>query len=112
MDDWVLATYNIPSVTGEIGNESDFLDEWTVSSENKAFEILTQNQPWLEHTYLKIGSQLRFKPQKYQILKESEVNATVVPEPKKPAAAPITILDNDLFLQLNQSNVVPSSYNI
>jgi hypothetical protein len=43
MDDWVLATYNIPSVTGEIGNESDFLDEWTVSSENKAFEILTQN---------------------------------------------------------------------
>ena len=37
MDDWVLATYNIPSVTGEIGNESDFNDEWTAKSKNMAY---------------------------------------------------------------------------
>ena len=37
MDDWILATYNIPSVTGEIGNEDDFIDEWTVQSADKAY---------------------------------------------------------------------------
>jgi hypothetical protein len=28
MDDWILATFNIPSVTGELGNENDFIEEW------------------------------------------------------------------------------------
>jgi hypothetical protein len=37
MDDWILATYNIPSVTGEIGNIEDFIEEWTVKSSDKAF---------------------------------------------------------------------------
>ena len=32
MDDWILSNYNIPSVTGEIGNEGDFIDEWTAKS--------------------------------------------------------------------------------
>lgn len=51
MDDWILATYNIPSITGEIGNIDDFIDEWTVISADKAFEIVTANEPWLEHTF-------------------------------------------------------------
>lgn len=56
MDDWILATYNIPSVTGEIGNEADFQDEWTVQSPQKAYQITRDNIAWLEHTYQKIGT--------------------------------------------------------
>ena len=76
MDDWVLATYNIPSVTGEIGNESDFVEEWTVSSPEKAYDIISKNQPWLEHTYHKIGSQLKLTPSKYQLAKDQQVPPT------------------------------------
>jgi hypothetical protein len=43
MDDWILSTYNIPAVTGEIGDESDFRDEWTVNSADKAYEIISSN---------------------------------------------------------------------
>ena len=70
MDDWILSTYNIPAVTGEIGDESDFRDEWTVNSADKAYEIISSNQPWLEHTYLKLGSQLKMAPSKYKVAKE------------------------------------------
>ena len=65
MDDWILATYNIPSVTGEIGSIDDFIDEWTVKSADKAYQIVTENQPWLEHTFQKIGTQLKMKPVTY-----------------------------------------------
>lgn len=51
MDDWILSTYNIPSVTGEIGNENDFINEWTVQSADKAYQITSDNLPWIEHTY-------------------------------------------------------------
>ena len=73
MDDWVLATYNIPSVTGEIGNVDDFKEEWTVNSADKAYEIISSNQPWLEHTYLKLGSQLKMAPSKYKVLKNQDI---------------------------------------
>ena len=56
MDDWILATYNIPSITGEIGNIEDFIDEWTVKSADKAYELVTQNEPWIEHTFQKVGT--------------------------------------------------------
>jgi hypothetical protein len=36
MDDWVLATYNIPSVTAELGNESQYEAEWTVKNKETA----------------------------------------------------------------------------
>jgi len=66
MDDWILATFNIPSVTGELGNESEFIDEWTIKDSDKAFKILIDNNPWVEHTYHKIGSQLALDPVKYE----------------------------------------------
>lgn len=43
MDDWVLQTYNIPSVTAELGNDSDFLQGWTVKSKETAFDICKDN---------------------------------------------------------------------
>ena len=58
MDDWVLATYNIPSVTGEIGNQADFEDEWTAKSKERAYQIVRDNNPWIEHTLKKIGTQV------------------------------------------------------
>tara|TARA_B110000285_G_scaffold103429_1_gene117730 strand:+ start:265 stop:435 length:171 start_codon:yes stop_codon:yes gene_type:complete len=56
MDDWVLATFNIPSVTGELGNQDDFIEEWQVKSADMAWSILSDNTNWIEHTYHKIGS--------------------------------------------------------
>jgi hypothetical protein len=58
MDDWVLATYNIPSVTGEIGNSNDFIDEWTAKSLDKAYSIVNDNSPWIEHVLKKVGTQI------------------------------------------------------
>lgn len=65
MDDWVLATFNIPSVTGELGNQDDFIEEWQVKSSDLAWNILKDNNNWIEHTYHKIGSQLAMDPIKY-----------------------------------------------
>jgi len=28
MDDWVLSTFNIPSITNELGTEDQFVDAW------------------------------------------------------------------------------------
>ena len=67
MDDWVLATFNIPSVTGELGNQDDFIEEWQVKSSDMAWNILTDNTNWIEHTYHKIGSQLSMDPIKYNV---------------------------------------------
>jgi hypothetical protein len=39
MDDWVLATYNIPSVTAELGDENQYLGEWTVKDRSTALSI-------------------------------------------------------------------------
>jgi hypothetical protein len=65
MDDWVLATFNIPSVTGELGNQDDVIEEWQVKSSDLAWNILKDNNNWIEHTYHKIGSQLAMDPIKY-----------------------------------------------
>jgi hypothetical protein len=67
MDDWVLATFNIPSVTGELGNQDDFIEEWQVKSADMAWSILSDNTNWIEHTYHKIGSQLSMDPIKYNV---------------------------------------------
>jgi len=74
MDDWVLATYNIPSVTAELGNENDFLSEWTVKDNLTAFNICKDNFNFLEHTFMKLGNQIAFKPVAYK----KNLNSSVI----------------------------------
>lgn len=56
MDDWVLQTLGIPSVTNELGDEHQFHREWEVVSREAARDIVLENSPWLEFTFEKIGS--------------------------------------------------------
>ncbi len=37
MDDWIVKSYNIPSVTVELGNNHDFIYEWKIESAETAF---------------------------------------------------------------------------
>jgi soluble cytochrome b562 len=51
MDDWVLATLNIPSVTAELGRENQYIYEWEIKDYQTGFDIVEENQPWLESVY-------------------------------------------------------------
>ena len=86
MDDWVLATYNIPSVTGEIGNESDFNDEWTAKSKNMAYEIVRDNHLWIEHTLKKIGTQIQLEPKHITFSNEAKSDKKEVAKKPLPKA--------------------------
>ena len=55
MDDWILQSFNIPSVTAELGRENQYLEQWQVKSSDTAFEIMTENTGWWEHTINKLG---------------------------------------------------------
>ena len=52
MDDYVAATYKIPSITSEIGYMDQFLQDWVVKSKEIAFDIVRLNQKWLDYVYL------------------------------------------------------------
>lgn len=66
MDDWVLQTLGIPSVTNELGNENQFHRSWEVQSREIARDIVLENTPWLEFVYEKIGVQLAMEPLWYE----------------------------------------------
>jgi hypothetical protein len=61
MDDWILDTYGIPSITSELGNDEQYKDYWQNRSPGEALSILKDNQEWIEHIYLKAGSQISFE---------------------------------------------------
>ena len=56
MDDWILATFNIPSVTNELGTDSQFSNGWVVNNAQEAFNICKDNSEWIEFVYQKMGS--------------------------------------------------------
>lgn len=66
MDDYILATFGIPSITNELGNETQYIGEWTVKSKDEAFKICDDNSHWLEHTYKKMGNQVALTPVYYK----------------------------------------------
>ena len=66
MDDWVLATFNIPSVTAELGDENQYIGEWTVKDKSTALSICQENSNWLEHTYKKLGNQINLQAAYYK----------------------------------------------
>jgi hypothetical protein len=51
-DDYITATYKIPSVTSEIGYMDQFIDDWVIKSKEQAFDIVRLNSKWLEYIYL------------------------------------------------------------
>jgi hypothetical protein len=61
MDDWILATYGIPSITSELGNDGQYVNDWQNKSPEEALSIIKDNGDWIEHIYQKLGSQLRFE---------------------------------------------------
>lgn len=52
MDDYVTATYKIPSITSEIGYMDQFLQDWVVKSKEIAFDIVRLNHKWLDYVYV------------------------------------------------------------
>ena len=65
-DDWALKNLNIPSVTNEIGSESQFHHEWEVKGRETARKIVLDNTPWLEFVFEKLGAQMTMEPLYYE----------------------------------------------
>lgn len=53
-DDYITATYKIPSVTSEIGFAEQFIEDWVVKSKEIAFDICKLNGYWLEYVFLNL----------------------------------------------------------
>lgn len=50
-DDYMLATYGIPSVTAEMGFFGQYVDDWRCQSKAVCFEILRENTRWIEYVF-------------------------------------------------------------
>jgi len=48
-DDYMMATYGIPSVTAEMGFFGQYIDDWRCQSKGICFEILRDNTRWIEY---------------------------------------------------------------
>lgn len=53
-DDYITATYGIPSVTAEIGQDDNFIDQWIVKNKETGYNIMKANDPWLNYIYLNL----------------------------------------------------------
>ena len=50
-DDYITATYGIPSVTSELGNMSQFINDFVVKDKEEAYDILTSNSKWVDYIF-------------------------------------------------------------
>ena len=50
-DDYITASYGIPSVTSEIGNPNQFINDFVIRSKEDAYEIVSQNSKWLDYVF-------------------------------------------------------------
>lgn len=50
-DDYITATYGIPSVTSELGVMSQFVNDWVIRSKEDAYDILSQNTKWVDYVF-------------------------------------------------------------
>ena len=62
MDDWILGTLDIPSVTAELGFVDSYIDQWTIKSRSEALKLCQDNSQWLEHVFAKLGGQVALNP--------------------------------------------------
>lgn len=54
-DDYITATYKIPSVTSEIGYANQFIDDWVVKSKEQALDIVKLNGNWVDYIFNHLG---------------------------------------------------------
>jgi carboxypeptidase T len=50
-DDYITATYGIPSVTSEIGYANQFIDDWVVKSKEQALDVVKLNGNWVDYVF-------------------------------------------------------------
>ena len=50
-DDWTLAATGVPSVTAELGDPDQFINEWQVKDAVTATQITNSQAPWLEYVF-------------------------------------------------------------
>lgn len=50
-DDYITATYGIPSVTSELGVMSQFVNDWVIRSKEDAYDIINQNTKWVDYVF-------------------------------------------------------------
>jgi len=55
-DDYMLATFGIPSVTAEMGFFGQFVNDWTCSNKQICFDILRENTRWMEYIFENLPS--------------------------------------------------------
>lgn len=54
-DDYMMATFGIPSVTAEMGFFGQFIKDWRCQSKSVCFEILRDNARWIEYIIGNLG---------------------------------------------------------
>ena len=59
--DWINHELHIPAVESELGLWRSYDEFWFPRSPETAFKIVSDNLPWLEHTFQKLGNQLKIE---------------------------------------------------
>lgn len=59
--DWINHELHIPAVEAELGLWRAYDEFWFPKSPEIAFKIVSDNLPWLEHTFEKLGNQLKIE---------------------------------------------------
>ena len=54
-DDYMLATYGIPSITSEMGHLNQYVNDWKCVSPDVCYDVLDQNTKWMEYLFQNIG---------------------------------------------------------
>lgn len=48
-DDWITKTYQIPSVTSELGYPYNFVGDWVIKSKDMALDLVKSNSHWVDY---------------------------------------------------------------
>lgn len=48
-DDYVLSEIGIPSVTAELGDNDDYVNDWICQSAVHCYNILSENARWMDY---------------------------------------------------------------
>ena len=55
-DDYMMATFGIPSVTAEMGFFGQFIKDWRCQTKSVCFEIIRDNSRWIEYVIGNVGN--------------------------------------------------------
>ena len=53
-DDYITATYGIPSITAELGDDLYFIEQWVIKTRENAYNIVNTNQQWLDYIFINL----------------------------------------------------------